>query len=134
VIVERGANGHGVLRFAQDDRVKRDGWLTGLRRAGEEHSGAKAPLSSLWRGPEGPLFHGGRSAWVLRFAQNDRGRQRGQATLDIPRLASREGMRSWAWCINKSAERIPCDSRKGANGHGALRFAQNDKVRERGSG
>src|SRR6185437_15721745 len=30
------------------------------------------------------------------------------------------------------AERIPCDRRKGANGHGVLRFAQDDRVKETG--
>ena len=29
---------------------------------------------------------------------------------------------------NKNAERIPCDSRRGANGNGVLRFAQHDSI------
>jgi hypothetical protein len=38
------------------------------------------------------------------------------------------GVGSW---VNRWG-RIPCDSRKGANGHGVLRFAQNDRVKETG--
>ena len=85
--------------------------------------GGRAHIATLSRGPEGPLFH--KRAVHGSFASL---RMTRSGDTRDPRFASenRCGVRT----VNKqeSEQRIPYDSRYGANGNGVLRFAQDDKV------